>query len=95
MQSACCAHSILRVSTILDFWPHNFQATVIYTFVVHLHCINVIGNILKNQRVKFCGILPSNLNLSPTKSCAIFYMTGYIRDINAHSILDHCYELPV
>ena len=76
--SACCTHSTgiwLLVSTILDFWTHNLQATVISTFVVHLHWKFTIW--LRTCWKSLCEVLCSSVrqiwNYTPLKSCATRY----------------------
>ena len=61
----------------MDFWTHNFQATVICSpLAVKIH--NMIVDMMKKCNVEFCGNLLAVLKLSTIKSCAIFFTTQYI-----------------
>ena len=66
IQSACHMHTILVVSTILDFWTLTFKATVISTFVVHF--LWKFTKLLKTCWkccVQFCGILACSFEIMP------------------------------
>ena len=63
MQSASNMHSILLVSTILNSWTHNFQATIIPTFWEFLACGNLVWSLVE--------FFWADLKLYPTKGCAI------------------------
>ena len=53
----------------MDFWTHNFQATVISTICspLALKIHNVIVNMMEKCGVKFCGILRAVLKLCTIK----------------------------
>ena len=57
------AFNILLVSTILNSWTHNFQATIIPTFWEFLACGNLVWSLVE--------FFWADLKLYPTKGCAI------------------------
>ena len=74
---------------LLDFWTHNFQATFISTFVVHLHWkftmwLKICWEITVWSFVEFCWAV---LKLCPTKSCAIFFAPPDIYRYNEYGCM--------
>ena len=71
--------AILLVSTILDFWTHSFQATVLSTEVHWLRKFTIWWKTCFRRKILwiFVELCNAVLKLCPNKSFAMFWTTRY------------------